>query len=62
MQRRTTSVERIQITKPAAHALVFGFFDKLPVELIIVHPFAPLRQFYTHEQQLFSLLAIHVAQ
>ena len=62
MQRRLCPVEMIQIGDPPFQPLMRLVLEQVPIDAVVVGPFAPLADFTTHENQFFCSLGVHIAE
>ena len=62
IQRRLLAVQPVQVTHQLLHAPVLGVLQQIPVQLLIMVPFAPLAEFAAHKQQFLARMRPHKAQ
>src|SRR5207248_5973818 len=62
MKRRLRDKAGVQIANPSLNARVPGIAEQVPVEALIMIPFAPLAELVAHEHQLLAGMAEHVAE
>ena len=61
MQSRLRLVKPVQIPDQPLHPFVRRIFEKIEIEPAILVPFAPLREFLAHEQELLAGMRPHEA-
>jgi hypothetical protein len=60
-ERRLTSIQGVQITNPPQQSAVEGILQQVPFETDVVIPLRPLSNLPTHEEELLTGMAEHVA-
>ena len=62
VQRWRGFIKLVQVAHQPLHAGMLRVVEQVPVQALVVVPFAHLRKFAAHEQQLFAGMAEHEAQ
>ena len=62
VKRRGGAVQLVQVAHQPLHTGVLGRIEQMPVQALVMVPFAHLCKFAAHEQQLFAGVAEHEAE
>src|SRR5438876_1634976 len=60
VQRGQLRVSLVEVAHPVLDSTVGWLVEQMPVEALVVIPFAPLAELAAHEQQFLAGLAVHV--
>ena len=55
------TIDKVQIAHQSLHTFVKRLIQKMPIQTLVVVPFAPLAKLATHKQQLLSRMRPHVS-